>query len=216
MSASTRVLESGASGGMTVEGWCVLAMGALFGLFLLSVWWELRRNLRSIGRESQQRERAVARLESKAAFERELERQAASQRMTALRAVSPEPEQAQVLAPSEEQPASSMIGLESVGRILERLAQAAPQIEDEVEAPAFGAFGAFGASARPALNMVRGGMEAGAPEDGGAAQVAQVAQVAARRSRSGVGGSRGKGRDGVKSSSIGSSAISSGALIASR
>lgn len=206
MSANTRVLESGAAGGMTLEGWCVLAMGVLFGLFLLGVWWELRSSLRSVGREAQQRERAVARLESRVAFERELERQAASRRVAALRAVSVASAQmpsAPVLA-EREQEAASGFGLESVGRILERLAQAAPPIEAEIEVPAF-------AGTRPALNMVRGGKSASEEDSAEAAQIATP-----RPKGSGQGGARAKARGGVKSSSIGSSSIGSGAMIASR
>ena len=206
MSANSRVLESGVSGGMTLEGWCVLVMGALFGLFLLGVWWELRTNLRSIGRAALRRERAAARLESRVAFERELERQAASRRVAALRAVSAQVIQAQpasVVAEREEEVASNF-GLESVGRILERLAQVAPPVESEIEVPAF-------AGTRPALNMVRGGKSAGDEGSGEAAQ-----DVAPRPRRSGQGTRRGKARGGVKSSSIGSGSIGSGAMIASR
>ena len=46
MSATTQA--AAASGGMTLEGWCVLAMGVLFGVFLFGVWWELRANLRLV------------------------------------------------------------------------------------------------------------------------------------------------------------------------
>ena len=205
MSAKTAVLESGATGGMTLEGWCVLAMGALFGLFLLGVWWELRTNLRSIGREAQQRARALARLESRAAFEREMERQAASKRVTALRAVNSRVAPSAPVLAEREQEVASGLGLESVGRILERMAQAAPSAEDEIEVPAF-------AGARPALNMVRGGKSASqadvaGEEDRGAAAREAPRIAAPRRSRSGQSASRGKARDAVKSSSIGSSAL---------
>ena len=200
MSANSRVLESGVSGAMTLEGWCVLAMGALFGLFLLGVWWELRTNLRSIGRAAQLRERAAARLESRVAFERELERQAASKRVAALRAQAVQVQSAPVVAEHEAEVASNF-GLESVGRILERLAQVAPPVESEIEVPAF-------AGTRPALNMVRGGKSVG---DEDSAQTS-----APRPRRSGQGGARGKARGGVKSSSISSSSIGSGAMIASR
>ncbi len=196
MSANTQVLDGSGAGGMNLEGWCVLIMGALFGLFLFGVWWELRRNLRSISRQSQQRERAMARLESEAAFVRELAREAASRRVLELRSVPQQQAQVLELATREEE-VPVALGLESVGRILERLAHAAPQIEDEV--PAFGA-----SLARPALNMVRGGKDAQADVTGATGEGTD--QVAAARAKRGAAG-RGKVREGGKSSSIGSSAL---------
>jgi len=212
-----------------LEGWCVLVMGALFGLFLLCAWLELRRALRSVSREAQKRERALARFESEAAFVRELAREAASQRVAALRSQQAEHSQAQVLALSEEgaQPEPAL-GLESVGRILERLAQAAPEVSEAAsEVPAFAA-----GAGRPALNMVRGGKgtSRGREENGtseeheedrgnasqGASSRGRRAAASGTRGGSRSGAGRGQARDGVKSSSIGSSAIGSNALAASR
>ncbi len=196
MSANTQVLDGSGAGGMNLEGWCVLIMGALFGLFLFGVWWELRRSLRSVSHKAQQRERAIARLESEAAFVRELAREAASRRVLELRSVA-QPQVLELVAREDEAPGA--ISLESVGRILERLAQAAPELEDEV--PALGA-----ALARPALNMVRGGKDCSGEG---------VEQIAAARVKRGAAG-RGKAREIVKSNSIGSSSIGPGALAASR
>lgn len=218
---STQNLEvSGA--GMTLEGWCVLAMGALFGLFLVGVWWELRRALRSVARETKQRERALFRFESRAAFEREMAREAASQRVSALRVARvlnasrrAEVSAAMASIESEERKEEAGFQMESVGRILERLAQAAPAISAmEDEAPAFG---------RPALSMVRGrGFEAEKVDDeAGEEDRGNAGQVAASR-RSSLSSSAGSGaksaganagagkrgsRNGVKSGVIGSSAL---------
>jgi hypothetical protein len=204
---------------MTLEGWCVLAMGALFGLFLFGVWWELRRNLRAISHQSQQRERAIARLESEAAFVREMAREAASQRVAALRAAGAPHLQvlARATSPASgadaargEEAVNHALGLESVGRILERLAQAAPQIVADV--PAFG--GDRAPYERPTLNMVRGGKSSVA-HDEAAASAGEPCEVTVPLARPRKN-AQGRARDGVKSSSIGSGAISASALLASR
>jgi hypothetical protein len=111
------------------------------------------------------------------------------------------------------------LGMESVGRILQRLAQAAPEVEDEV--PAF---------TRPALNMVRGGktsqVAAGAKvqqddETVGASEenlngTAKVAAARRGRGQSAAQGGSSRARNGVKSNAIGGNSIGAGAMVASR
>jgi hypothetical protein len=231
MNAGTQAGSTLGSSAMTLEGWCVLAMGALFGLFLVCVWWELRAALRRVGRDEKILQRATIRFETEAAFGREIARGRASERVQSLRAMRME-QSAQLaqassvhaanvsLAHGEHgEAAQDDLGMESVGRILQRLAQAAPEVEDEV--PAF---------TRPALNMVRGGMAstvaAGTKANEEDEAVGSVEEVGGgtvkvappRRGRGQSAGQRegSRARNGVKSNAIGASSIGAGAMVASR
>jgi uncharacterized membrane protein YccC len=166
MSAGSN-LESGISAEVAV----VAIMGVLFGVFLLGSWWEMRTVLREVSREQVEAERAAVRAQSEAAFAKQIAQQQAAHRLNRLRAVeTPRVVEAQ----PQPQPAS---GMEHIGRILERLAQAAPDLGELEEARPF---------EKPALSMVRGG-QAAQPEGEAAPKKPRRSKKSTSTQRSGNG-----------------------------
>jgi len=145
----SNTMSAGSGSGISAEVAVVAIMGVLFGVFLLASWWEMRTALREVSREQVEAERAVVRRESEMAFARQIAQQQAAHRLNRLRAFE-ESRLAATNTSAQSAPAASGMesGMEHIGRILERLAQAAPDLGDLENAQPF---------EKPALSMVRGG-----------------------------------------------------------